>query len=56
MNIARRPYGAWKEQREFQEFPVRLRKAKDKAEFDQFMAERRTPSDASSGQGSDQKP
>ena len=29
------------EQREFQEFLDRLRKAKDKAEFDQFMAERR---------------
>jgi hypothetical protein len=29
------------EQREFQEFLGRLRMAKDKAEFDQFMAERR---------------
>jgi hypothetical protein len=29
------------EQREFQEFLVRLREAKDKAEFDQFMAQRR---------------
>ncbi len=29
------------EQREFQEFLARLREAKDKAEFDQFMAERR---------------
>ncbi len=29
------------EQREFQEFLVRLREAKDKAEFDQFMADRR---------------
>ena len=29
------------EQAEFQEFLERLRKAKDKAEFDQFMAERR---------------
>lgn len=29
------------EQREFQEFLDRLRRAKDKAEFDQFMAERR---------------
>ena len=29
------------EQREFQEFLRRLRFAKDKAEFDQFMAERR---------------
>jgi len=30
------------EQREFREFLERLRMAKDKAEFDQFMAERRT--------------
>ena len=30
------------EQREFREFLERLRLAKDKAEFDQFMAERRT--------------
>jgi hypothetical protein len=30
------------EQREFQEFLARLRMARDKAEFDQFMAERRT--------------
>ena len=29
------------EQREFQDFLVRLREAKDKAEFDQFMAQRR---------------
>jgi hypothetical protein len=29
------------EQREFQEFLTRLREAKDKAEFDQFMADRR---------------
>ena len=29
------------EQREFREFLDRLRRAKDKAEFDQFMAERR---------------
>jgi type II secretory pathway component PulK len=29
------------EQREFQEFLARLREAKDKAEFDQFMADRR---------------
>lgn len=33
------------EQREFQQFLERLRFAKDKAEFDQFMAERRRPSD-----------
>ena len=31
------------EQREFKEFLDRLRHAKDKAEFDQFMAERRRP-------------
>ena len=30
------------EQREFREFLERLRMAKDKSEFDQFMAERRT--------------
>ncbi len=30
------------EQSEFREFLSRLRMAKDKAEFDQFMAERRT--------------
>ena len=30
------------EQREFHDFLARLRMAKDKAEFDQFMAERRT--------------
>ena len=30
------------EQREFREFLARLRMAKDKAEFDQFMAERRS--------------
>ena len=35
------------EQREFKEFLERLRFAKDRAEFDQFMAERRNrPSDA----------
>ena len=38
------------EQREFREFLDRLRKAKDKEEFDQFMAERRTrPSDDPQG-------
>jgi hypothetical protein len=36
------------EQREFREFLARLRMAKDKAEFDQFMAERRTGGGASS--------
>ena len=39
------------EQREFKEFLQRLRFAKDRAEFDQFMAERRNrPSDASQPQ------
>lgn len=33
------------EQREFMEFLDRLRHAKDKAEFDEFMAERRRPSE-----------
>jgi len=33
------------EQRDFQEFLHRLRAAKDKAEFDQFMSERRTRSE-----------
>ena len=39
------------EQREFRDFLARLRQAKDKAEFDQFMAERRNrpPEKASSG-------
>lgn len=31
------------EQKEFKDFLERLRQAKDKAEFDQFMAERRRP-------------
>jgi Protein of unknown function (DUF2852) len=35
------------EQREFREFLTRLRMAKDKAEFDQFMAERRGSATAS---------
>jgi Protein of unknown function (DUF2852) len=35
------------EQREFKEFLQRLRFAKDRAEFDQFMAERRNRPDAS---------
>ncbi len=40
------------EQREFQEFLRRLRMAKDKAEFDQFMADRRNrPSEAPQPQG-----
>ena len=43
------------EQREFHDFLARLRMAKDKAEFDQFMAERRNhtggPSSGTSPQG-----
>ncbi|MBI1648954.1 DUF2852 domain-containing protein [Hyphomicrobium sulfonivorans] len=40
------------EQREFQEFLERLRKAKDKAEFDQFMSERRArPASGATGEG-----
>jgi uncharacterized protein DUF2852 len=38
------------EQREFREFLQRLRFAKDRAEFDQFMAERRNRPDASQSQ------
>jgi hypothetical protein len=38
------------EQREFKEFLQRLRFAKDRAEFDQFMAERRNRPDASQPQ------
>ena len=37
------------EQREFREFLERLRLAKDKAEFDQFMAERRNRQGSSPG-------
>ena len=37
------------EQREFREFLTRLRRAKDKAEFDQFMAERRGRSGGPAG-------
>ncbi len=40
------------EQREFKEFLQRLRFAKDRAEFDQFMAERRNRPDASQPQSS----
>jgi hypothetical protein len=36
------------EQREFRDFLARLRMAKDKAEFDQFMADRRSRGAASS--------
>ena len=39
------------EQKEFREFLDRLRQAKDKAEFDQFMAERARGSQGPSGQG-----
>ena len=38
------------EQREFRDFLDRLRMAKDKQEFDQFMAERRNRPDASQPQ------
>jgi Protein of unknown function (DUF2852) len=38
------------EQREFKEFLARLRMAKDRAEFDQFMAERRSRSGGSPSQ------
>jgi hypothetical protein len=37
------------EQRDFQDFLGRLRMAKDKAEFDQFMAERRSGAGAGAG-------
>jgi hypothetical protein len=46
------------EQREFKEFLDRLRHAKDKAEFEQFMAERRRPpsaDDTGSGTASDER-
>ena len=40
------------EQREFKDFLARLRFARDRAEFDQFMAERRSrPSDPGSQSG-----
>ena len=42
------------EQREFRDFLDRLRMAKDKQEFDQFMAERRNRPDA--GSRTDQGP
>jgi len=38
------------EQREFKDFLTRLRMAKDKAEFDQFMAERRARNGVAPGQ------
>lgn len=43
------------EQREFRDFLARLRMAKDKAEFDQFMAERRSRGNDSSAQPSPQQ-
>jgi hypothetical protein len=42
--------GLEEEQREFKEFLKRLRDAKDRAEFDQFMAERRNRPDDSQPQ------
>jgi hypothetical protein len=42
------------EQREFAAFLERLRFAKDKAEFDAFLAERRTQGSGARDQGSDQ--
>ncbi|HXZ00485.1 MAG TPA: DUF2852 domain-containing protein [Stellaceae bacterium] len=39
------------EEREFRDFLDRLRLAKDKAEFDQFLAERRRPPEAPQPQG-----
>jgi uncharacterized protein DUF2852 len=39
------------EQREFREFLDRLRQAKDKAEFDEFMAERGRPKSGPESQG-----
>jgi hypothetical protein len=42
------------EQKEFTEFLERLRKARDKTEFDQFMAERRSRGQGTSGSESPQ--
>jgi hypothetical protein len=39
------------EQREFRDFLARLRAAKDKTEFDQFMAERGNRPDGNQPQG-----
>jgi hypothetical protein len=44
------------EEREFRDFLDRLRMAKDKAEFDQFMAERRNRGASASSGGSDERP
>jgi len=44
------------EQREFRDFLTRLRHAKDKAEFDQFMAERGRPRRSEPGDRREQQP
>lgn len=44
------------EQSEFLDFLQRLREAKDKAEFDQFMAERKKRPDAPAGDGPEGAP
>ena len=45
------------EEKEFRDFLDRLRKAKDKAEFDQFMADRRSkPTSQQSGSENGQPP
>jgi hypothetical protein len=45
------------EQKEFTEFLERLRKARDKTEFDQFMAERKNRmQDTSGGEAPEPKP
>ncbi len=44
------------EQREFAEFLDQLRRAKDKAEFDDFMASRRRPQGAEAGDSPDATP
>jgi Fe-S cluster assembly ATPase SufC len=44
------------EQKEFTDFLERLRKARDKTEFDQFMAERGGTQSASAGEAPEPKP
>ena len=44
------------EQKEFMDFLERLRHAKDKAEFDQFMAERKRQADRPEASGPDEGP
>ena len=44
------------EEREFRTFLDKLRQAKDKAEFDQFMADRRTTPAADPGSGATEQP